>query len=179
MPKLPATPMEVNKTRTERREEEAKRQREMATDIYLQVKHELLGRPCKLPPRISLMADGWALFSAIRKTYLRVMKKGSESQWLSSFDSQMHEELFKALLLVSLKSVVMDGAAIRLWKVGGRYSSLQKELRDENTKAVELARIRQVSLESCTAYIFRTNRYSVSRGTVQYQHLRQEVPPTW
>lgn len=145
MPTLPATPLGDTKTKTEILEEKIKMQREMAADIYLQAKHQLLQRPNEQPPKISLMADGRVLFGAIRKTFLRVLKRKSESQWLSTLDSQMHEELFQALLLVSLKSVVIDRTKIRLWKVGGRLSRLQKELRNENTKAIEFARIMKVS----------------------------------
>lgn len=147
MPTLPATPLGDVKTKTEILEEKIKMQREMAADIYLQAKHQLLKHPGTQSPKVSLMADGRVLFGVIRKTFLRVLKRKSESQWLSTLDSQTHEELFQALLLVSLKSVVIDRTNIRLWKVGGRLSRLQKELKSENTKAIELAQIMKVSLE--------------------------------
>ncbi|KAL0632157.1 hypothetical protein Q9L58_008950 [Maublancomyces gigas] len=139
MPTLPATPLGDIKTKAEILEEKIKLQREMAADIYLQAKHQLLKHSNKQLPKVSLVANGRVLFGAIRKTFLRVLKRKSESQWLSTLDSQAHEELFQALLLVSLKSVVTDRKKIKLWKVGGRLSKLQKELRSENTKAIELA----------------------------------------
>lgn len=147
MPTLPATPLGDIRTKAEVLEEKIKLQREMAADIYLQAKHQLLKHPNARPPKVSLVADGRVLFGAIRKTFLRVLKRKSESQWLSTLDSLAHEELFQALLLVSLKSVVTDGTKIKLWKVGGRLSRLQKELRSENTKAIELAQTMKVSLE--------------------------------
>lgn len=184
MPTLPATPLGDIKTKAEILEEKIKLQREMAADIYLQAKHQLLKHSNKQLPKVSLVADGRVLFGAIRKTFLRVLKRKSESQWLSTLDSQAHEELFQALLLVSLKSVVTDRTKIKLWKVGGRLSKLQKELRSENTKAIELAQIMKVSLEDLHRVTFarahdRTNLYLAFGKTDQYEYLRQEAPATW
>lgn len=156
MPKLPEAPSRCTKTKREKLQVEVRRQREMAANIYLRAKTLFLQNGCKQPGsrEIPLTADGRLLFTAIRKTFVRVMKKKTESQWLCTLGSNQHEEVLQALLLVSLKSVVTDGTKVSLWKIGGRFSGLQKELRDENNKAVELAQIWKVCSEDPPSFTF-------------------------
>lgn len=146
------TPLETQlwgtKIRPEKLVKEVRRQREIALDIYLQSRKEFLqfsGKRCRHSRRMLPTADyGRNLFEAIRETLSQVLEKKSEGEWLSTLDSHEKIELFQALLVVSLKSTVIDRKKINLWKVQGRPSKLQNELREENNNAVRLARFQKV-----------------------------------
>lgn len=146
------TPLETQlwgtKIRPEKLVKEVRRQREIALDIYLQSRKEFLHfseKRCRHSRRMLPTADhGRNLFEAIRETLSQVLEKKSEGEWLSTLDSHEKIELFQALLVVSLKSTVIDRKKINLWKVKGRPLKLQNELREENNNAVRLARFQKV-----------------------------------